>query len=160
MTRSEYVEKYKGIVHEVVKGTGLFASLMMAQALLESADKYGVPGNSILARLYNNHFGIKANKAWLGPKVNLKTREVIDGSDVMLKDFFRVYEDVNQSFRDRVTFLQRNKNYREAGVFTAKSPFEQAAALQNAGYATDREYAVKLTALIRKLNLEALDVTV
>lgn len=157
MTRSEYIEKFKNVVIEVVKGTGLFPSLMMAQAILESSDKHGVPGNSSLARLYNNHFGIKANKAWIGPKVNLKTREVIDGSDVVIGDYFRVYEDASQSFRDRVTFLQQNARYSKAGVFIAKTPGEQAEALQKAGYATDPNYAAILKRLIASLELEQLD---
>jgi flagellum-specific peptidoglycan hydrolase FlgJ len=160
MTRDEYVQKFKDVVLESVKGTGLFASLMMAQAILESADKNGIPGNSSLARIHNNHFGIKADKAWLGPKVNLKTREVFDGSEVMIGDFFRVYEDATQSFRDRVAFLKRNTRYTKAGVFSAKTPGEQAEALQKAGYATDPLYASILKKLITKLNLERLDQTV
>jgi flagellum-specific peptidoglycan hydrolase FlgJ len=157
MTRKEYIEKYRGMVLEAVKGTGLFPSLMMAQAILESSDRHGVPGNSSLARLHNNHFGIKANKAWLGPKVNLKTREVIDGSEVVIGDYFRVYEDAGQSFKDRVTFLQGNQRYTKHGVFTAKTPGEQAEALQRAGYATDPNYASILKNLISRLNLEELD---
>lgn len=157
MTRQEYIQKFRNVVMDAVKGTGLFPSVMMAQAILESSDKHGVPGNSTLARIHNNHFGIKADKAWLGPKVNLKTREVFDGKEVVIGDYFRVYEDVTQSFRDRVTFLQRNKRYEKAGVFSAKTPGEQAEALLRAGYATDPNYAIILKSLIRKLNLEELD---
>lgn len=157
MTRDEYVKKFENVVLEVVKGTGLFASLMMAQAILESSDAKGVPGNSTLARIHNNHFGIKADKAWIGPKVNLKTREVFDGKETVIGDFFRVYEDAAQSFKDRITFLQRNARYTKAGVFAAKTPGEQAEALQKAGYATDPLYASLLKKLIAKLNLERLD---
>lgn len=157
MTRKEYVQKFRNVVLEAVKGTGLFPSLTMAQAILESSDRSGVPGNSSLARIHNNHFGIKADKAWIGPKVNLKTREVIDGSEVVIGDYFRVYEDPTQSFRDRVAFLKRNQRYTKAGVFTAKTPGEQAEALQKAGYATDPNYASILKKLIGSLDLEELD---
>jgi flagellum-specific peptidoglycan hydrolase FlgJ len=157
MTRKEYIQKYRDVVLEAVKGTGLFPSLMMAQAILESSDKNGIPGNSSLARLYNNHFGIKADKSWLGPKVNLKTREVFDGQEVMIGDFFRVYEDATQSFRDRIAFLKRNARYTKAGVFSAKTPEEQAEALQAAGYATDPKYAAILQGLIKKESLYELD---
>jgi flagellum-specific peptidoglycan hydrolase FlgJ len=157
MTREEYIKKFGSVVLEAVKGTGLFPSLMMAQAILESSDKHGVPGNSTLARLHNNHFGIKADKSWLGPKVNLKTREVFDGSEVVIGDFFRVYEDATQSFRDRVAFLKKHTRYTKAGVFLAKTPEEQAEALKAAGYATDPNYATILNALIKKLNLYGLD---
>lgn len=157
MTRQEYIQKFRDVVNGAVKGTGLFPSVMMAQAILESSDKHGVPGNSSLARLYNNHFGIKADKTWTGKKVNLKTREVFDGKDVIIGDYFRVYEEPIQSFKDRVAFLQRFKRYEKAGVFAAKTPGEQAEALLRAGYATDPNYAIILKSLIRKLNLEELD---
>jgi flagellum-specific peptidoglycan hydrolase FlgJ len=157
MTRQEYIEQFKKVVKDAVKGTGLFPSLMMAQAILESSDKNGVPGNSSLARLYNNHFGIKADKSWTCKKVNLQTREVFDGKEVMIGDYFRVYDDAAQSFKDRIQFLKKNTRYAKAGVFTAKTPEEQAQALKAAGYATDPNYATVLSALINRLSLRELD---
>jgi flagellum-specific peptidoglycan hydrolase FlgJ len=157
MTRKEYIARYERVVKESVKGTGLFASLMMAQAILESSDRHGVPGNSTLAKLYNNHFGIKADKRWTGKKVNLKTREVFDDKEVMIGDYFRVYDDAEQSFKDRVQFLLTNKRYTKAGVFTAKTPGEQASALKAAGYATDPFYSKILQSLIITLGLMGLD---
>jgi flagellum-specific peptidoglycan hydrolase FlgJ len=157
MTRKEYIEEYRDVVLEAVKGTGLFPSLMMAQAILESSDKNGVPGNSTLARVYNNHFGIKAGKKWTGKKVNLKTREVFDGNDVMIGDYFRVYDHATNSFKDRIEFLRQNSRYAKAGVFLAKTPEDQAQALQDAGYATDPKYAFILSNLIKQLDLKELD---
>jgi flagellum-specific peptidoglycan hydrolase FlgJ len=157
MTRQEYIQKYRGVVIDAVKGTGLLPSVMMAQAILESSDKNGVPGNSSLAKLYNNHFGIKADKGWTGKKVNLKTREVFDGKEVIIGDYFRVYNDPKDSFKDRVAFLKKNTRYTKAGVFTAKTPGDQADALKLAGYATDPNYNTILKNLISKLNLEDLD---
>jgi flagellum-specific peptidoglycan hydrolase FlgJ len=157
MTRAEYIQKFEGVVIDATKGTGLFPSLMMAQAILESSDKLGVPGNSTLARVFNNHFGIKAEKGYKGKSVNLKTREVFDHNDTMIKDYFRVYDTPEQSFYDRVKFLQRNHNYKDAGVFTATAPELQAHALKEAGYATDPDYAVILAAMIKTLNLKRLD---
>jgi flagellum-specific peptidoglycan hydrolase FlgJ len=157
MTREEYIKKFTPAVINSVKGTGLFPSLMMAQAILESSDKNGIPGASTLARLYNNHFGIKADKSWKGKKVNLLTREVFSGEDAMIDDAFRVYDNPEHSFRDRNEFLLKNSNYRKAGVFTASTPEAQAEALQKARYATDPKYASILKALILKHNLKVLD---
>jgi flagellum-specific peptidoglycan hydrolase FlgJ len=157
MTRQEYIQKFRGVVINAVKGTGLFPSVMMAQAILESSDKNGVPGNSSLARVYNNHFGIKADKSWTGKKVNLKTREVFDGKEVIIGDYFRVYDDPIQSFKDRIEFLKKNQRYAKAGVFTAKNPEDQADALKLAKYATDPNYNTVLKNLISRLNLEDLD---
>jgi len=157
MKRQEYILKYKEIVLEAVKGTGLFPSVMMAQAILESSDRHGVPGKSLLATVFNNHFGIKADKDWRGKKVNLKTREVFDGKDMIIGDYFRVYDDPIQSFKDRIQFLLKNKRYAKAGVFLAPTPEQQADALQAAGYATDPDYAIIIKGLIRKCMLKDLD---
>ncbi len=157
MTRQEYILEYTPFVLYSTVGTGLFPSVMMAQAILESSDKNGVPGNSTLARIYNNHFGIKADKSWLGRKVNLKTREVLNGKTVVTGDYFRVYDHELQSFNDRVQFLLRNKRYASAGVFRAKTPDQQATCLQLAGYATDPEYAAKVISIVVKYGLEELD---
>lgn len=157
MTRAEYIAKYGKYAIESTKGKGLFPSVLMAQAILESSDANGVPGASTLAKQYNNHFGVKADKSWKGKSINLKTREVFDNKSVIIKDGFRVYENPLQSFIDRNEFLARNSRYKTAGVFVAKTPEEQAEALQRAGYATDPNYANTLKALIRTLKLKELD---
>ena len=157
MTRPEYIRKFTSTVLLVTSGTGLFPSVMMAQALLESSDSNGIPGNSVLARIYHNHFGIKANKSWKGKSIALKTREVIDGKTKTIKDSFRIYDEPLRSFADRVQFLKENKRYSNAGVFKAFTPAEQADALQAAGYATDPLYASLLKQLIDKHRLTDLD---
>ena len=157
MTRGEYIAKYTNAVLGSVKGTGLFPSVMMAQAILESSNQYGQPGENILAKNYNNHFGIKADSSWTGKKVNVKTGEVYQGNSVIIHDFFRVYDKPENSFLDRNKFLVQNHNYRNAGVFNAATPEQQAERLKAAGYATDPKYAAKIEALINMLGLKRLD---
>lgn len=150
--RLEYIKRFTNAVVNAAKGTGLFPSLFMAQAILESGN-----GTSSLASKYNNHFGIKASKDWKGKVIDMKTREVFDGKDVYIKDGFRWYDNPNDSFKDRADFLKKNPRYTKYGVFTAKTPEEQADALQRAGYATDPNYASTLKWIINKYNLKALD---
>lgn len=157
VTRSVFINHYKDAVKQVTRGTGLFPSLMMAQFIIESSDKQGNPGNSSLFREYNNGFGIKADKSWKGKKVNLQTREVFDGKDVTIGDNFRVYPTVLEGFKDRISFLQQNARYKNAGVFSAATPERQAQALKDAGYATDPNYANTLISIITKNNLKSLD---
>lgn len=157
MTRQEYIHHFTEVAQLAAKGTTLFPSLIMAQAILESADVKGVPGNSTLARVYNNHFGIKADKNWNGKKVNLITCEIFEGTSVILGDYFRVYEHVNESFTDHTTFLTCNDRYAKAGVFVAKTAQEQAEALQRAKYSTNANYATLLCNLMVRLNLFELD---
>lgn len=150
--RTDYIKKYSDAVIKASEGTGLFASLFMAQAVLESGN-----GTSSLASKYNNHFGIKADKGWKGKIINLKTREVFNGNDIYIKDGFRWYDGEFESFTDRVKFLQANKRYKLNGVFTAKTPEEQADALQKAGYATSLNYASTLKSIIKANNLKVMD---
>lgn len=157
MTRQEYIQKFKKAAIDSIKGTGLFPSVLMAQAILESSNAQGQPGLSLLSRKYNNHFGVKADKSWKGKKVNLQTGEVYNGVNVVVGDYFRVYDNPAQSFKDRNEFLVKNPRYTKAGVFKATTPERQADALQKAGYATDPQYAAKLKSLIRTLHLKTLD---
>ena len=143
MTRAQYIEKIKNAAIAACRGTGLFPSLMIAQAIVESGN-----GNSLLAAKYNNHFGIKASAAWRGKVVSMATREVYSGHSVMIKDGFRAYDSIEEGFEDRNRFLQQNPRYTTAGVFAARTPEEQAKAFQRAGYATDPKYASLLIAVI------------
>jgi flagellum-specific peptidoglycan hydrolase FlgJ len=155
LTRPEFINMFGGTAIVATKGTGLFPSVMMAQAILESSDKKGVPGNSTLAKKYNNFFGIKADSTWKGDKATMKTREVIDGKDVYINADFRAYKTPLDSFVDRVAFLKRFSRY--IPVFRASTPEQQATALHNAGYSTDPNYDKTLINLIMKNNLKQLD---
>lgn len=155
MTRQEYIKQFTPYVLAASEGSGLFPSLFMAQAILESSNSKGIPGASGLASKYNNHFGIKADKSWKGKVVDMQTREVVNGKDTVIKDGFRVYDSIQESFNDRVKFLKSNPRYK--AVFEAKTPFEQAIALKKAGYATDPNYASILQSIIKSNNLFELD---
>ena len=150
--RLDYIKKFSNAVINASIGTGLFPSLFMAQAILESGN-----GESTLAKKYNNHFGIKASRTWNGKVIDMKTREVYNGRDVYIKDGFRWYNKPEDSFKDRVKFLKNNPRYTKYGVFSAKTPEEQAEALQRAGYATSENYASTLKWIINKYNLKELD---
>lgn len=144
-TRSEFVDKYGSFIHKVVKGTGIFAGTLIAQAVLESSGKdlYGnwKVGGSKLSRESNNYFGIKSSKGWKGKTYNINTGEVLNGQNVTVNADFRAYNSVKDSIRDYVKFLKDNPRYENAGVFNAKDVKEQALRLKQAGYATATNYA-------------------
>jgi len=154
---NKYIEQYAQDVVDASYGTGLFPSVMMAQAILESNN-----GQSDLTVKYNNHFGIKClcNACpcfLLGQYVVMRTSEEVNGKQIYIKDKFRTYANSYDSFVDRIDFLKSNPRYTNAGVFDASTPQEQTKALQNAGYATSTTYASMLNKLISQYNLEALD---
>ena len=131
---------------------GLFPSVTYAQYVMEC----GWDG-STLSETYNNAFGIKADSSWTGKTVELPTQEYIDGQWVNTTATWRIYDDINQSVRDRTQFLLENPRYTQGGVFSASTYQEQCQALQNSGYATDPSYASLLISIIEDNNFAIYD---
>lgn len=151
-TTQYYIDRFTNAVIQATYKTGILPSIQMAQAILESGN-----GNSLLAKTYNNHFGIKADRSWRGLKINLPTKEVVNGQTITINQYFRWYNDPKESFKDHIQFLKENPRYTKAGVFRAKKPETQAQKLKDAGYATDPNYAAKLVSLIDQYDLRKLD---
>ena len=131
---------------------GLFPSVTYAQYVMEC----GWDG-STLSETYNNAFGIKAGGGWTGATVDLPTQEYINGQWITTTATWRVYDDINQSVRDRTQFLLENPRYTQGGVFSASTYQEQCRALQNSGYATDPSYADLLISIIEDSNFTIYD---
>lgn len=114
------------------------AAVSIAQAALETGWGRSVKGH--------NYFGIK------GAGQTFTTHEVIDGKRVQLKDNFRAYASLEESFRDYGVFLTTNPRYKKCFNYS-NDPKRFAAELQAAGYATDPEYASKLCQIMDKWGL-------
>lgn len=152
---TKFIEEIKDEAIKNYKEYKILPSIKIAQAILESSW-----GESDLAQIYNNLFGIKADSSWKGEYVTLETFEFYD---TKIEDKFRVYSNKNQSIKDHAKFLVDNQRYKKYGVFEAKTYIEQAYALQNAGYSTaednsgQKRYAKDLIELIRQYNLQLID---
>jgi flagellum-specific peptidoglycan hydrolase FlgJ len=146
-TRDSFTEKFSPFINGVTRGTGILPGTVISQGIIESSGKdpsgnWSV-GGSKLAREANNYFGIKCHAGWTGKTYNISTGEVSPSGQKYtdVNACFRKYDSVEDSIRDYVKFLKGNARYAQAGVFTAKTVEEQAAALKKAGYATDPAYA-------------------
>ena len=137
ITPEEYIQTYKDIAIEEMKTHKIPASITLAQGLLESG-----AGNSTLARVAKNHFGIKCHKGWEGDTYYMDDDEK--------NECFRKYDDVEQSFRDHSEFLCGRSRY--AALFELEiTDYEGwAKGLKAAGYATNPKYA---QLLIDRINL-------
>lgn len=154
MTQQEqFINRISKPCQQACAGTGLFPSVMIAQACLESGY-----GKSLLSSKYNNLFGIKSSPDWKGKTVVMNTREFLNNVYVYLKGTFRVYASPLQSIKDRVAFIKQNPRYTKFGVFSAKTPQQQTQALEDAGYATSKKYNETLDAIIAKYSLQRFDV--
>lgn len=139
--------------------TGVPASITVAQAILESGWGAHHMGNA------NNYFGIKAQVGEEGKidfgkiatgYVDQLTKEYDkNGNAYTITAHFRAYANMNDSFVDHGIFLTGNARYRTALDAYAKSrdANQFAHGLQNAGYATDPNYANTLISLMKKYDL-------
>lgn len=142
---------------KLAKANDLFPSIMMSQAIAESAW-----GQSELALKANNLFGIKADTTWTGATYTKVTNEVVNGQTVQVTAKFRKYASQADSLKDYVSKLKTTMNgsaYRYQGAWrsNAKNYVNAAKALQAGGYATDPNYATNLINRIRTYQLDALD---
>ena len=137
-----YIEQWKSTAVENQKDYGIPASIIMAQALLESA-----AGQSELAEHANNHFGIKCTSEWYGG--------VYYYDDDSKGECFRQYGDAAQSFKDHALFLQRPR-YATCFEIAVEDYEGWAHRLKACGYATDPGYAPKLIKIIEEYRLDTL----
>ncbi|MTD41528.1 histidine kinase [Erwinia sp. CPCC 100877] len=145
--QQEFIEEIADEAKQLYKKTHLFASITIAQAILESDW-----GRSALATEANNLFGIKGE--YNEQTSIMPTDEYVDGQLITVDDSLKKYETIQQSMADHMDFL-KGSSYN--AVKTSKNYKEAALALQNGGYATDPDYAEKLIQLIEEFKLYRYD---
>ncbi|NLU14814.1 MAG: flagellar assembly peptidoglycan hydrolase FlgJ [Serratia liquefaciens] len=128
--------------------SGIPHQLIVAQAALESGWGQREIPTADGSPSYNL-FGIKAGGSWAGPVTEITTTEFEQGAAKKIKAKFRVYGSYVEAMADYVKLLTNNPRY--AGVANARSPEQAAQALQQAGYATDPQYASKLVSVIQQM---------
>nr|WP_243349294.1 glucosaminidase domain-containing protein [Parabacteroides sp. FAFU027] len=139
-----YIDQYKLVAMDHQKRFQIPSSITLAQGLLESG-----AGNSQLTKESNNHFGIKCNNNWVGPKVF--------HDDDIKNDCFRSYNKADESYEDHSIFLSRNPRYAFLFTLNIRDYRGWAEGLQRAGYATDKSYANKLIKVIEDFQLYEFD---
>jgi len=135
---------------EASRTTGIPAQFLVAHAALETGWGRSEPRYSD-GRPSHNLFGIKAGKSWSGQSINSQTTEYVDGVPQRQVERFRAYESYADAFRDYGNLLASNPRYAKVVGSTNGSVF--ARGLQQAGYATDPQYANKLERIIGSLGL-------
>ena len=143
-TQKDYIEKYSGDAVKEMQRSGVPASITLAQGILESES-----GNSDLARIANNHFGIKCHAEWTG--------ESFHKDDDSKNECFRKYNSVLESYDDHSKFLRTRSRYAFLFDLEITDYKGWAKGLKKAGYATNPEYASKLIKLIEDYNLHYFD---
>jgi flagellar protein FlgJ len=138
----EFVDKLLPLATKVSEELGVDPRVLLAQAALETGwGKYMV--RSADGANSNNLFNIKADTRWQGDSAQVSTLEYKNGVAQQEKAFFRSYNNYEDSFRDYADFLKSSPRYRLA-LDSAADPYDYVRQLQEAGYATDPEYAEKI----------------
>lgn len=149
------------LAQENSRKTGIKASVILAQAILESAW-----GKSELAVNANNLFGMKkslsgntwSGSVWDGKSVYTKRTAEYDSNNkpYYITAQFRKYKSIEDSIEDHSAYLLGAKNgssLRYKGLASAPTYREQLEIIQRGGYATSKEYASMLCDLISSKRL-------
>jgi flagellar protein FlgJ len=143
-----FVRQHSDVASKVEKASGIPASFMLGQAGHETGWgqhqiklKGGAPSFNL--------FGIKAGAGWKGKVAEVTTTEFVGGTAQKRVARFRAYDSYEDSFKDYSKMISESPRYEKVRQQTG-SAHAFASGLQKAGYATDPEYAAKLS---RALNM-------
>ncbi|EPI5732918.1 autolysin [Enterococcus faecalis] len=153
---SEFIAELARCAQPIAQANDLYASVMMAQAIVESGW-----GASTLSKAPNyNLFGIKGS--YNGQSVYMDTWEYLNGKWLVKKEPFRKYPSYMESFQDNAHVLKTTSFqagvYYYAGAWKSNtSSYRDATAWLTGRYATDPSYNAKLNNVITAYNLTQYD---
>jgi len=150
---SDFVQRVLPSIRQAAAAIGVNPAGLLAQAALETGWGQRVPrtadGNSSL-----NLFGVKAGSGWSGARAVADTVEISGGVAKQTRTAFRAYGSIEESVGDFARLLTSSPRYREA-VAAGGSAQAYVQSIAQAGYATDPEYANKLSEVLNSGTLQA-----
>jgi flagellar protein FlgJ len=149
VSQQAFLSQIEPYAREAGARLGVAPELISAHAALESGwgkrPLTGADGGNS-----HNLFGIKAGAGWQGEVVAALTTEHEAGTDVKRTERFRAYPDWRGAFSDYTELLAGNPRFRGVlGAGADAAAFAQG--LVRAGYATDPDYAGKLTRVVASI---------
>ncbi|RYF04098.1 MAG: flagellar assembly peptidoglycan hydrolase FlgJ [Oxalobacteraceae bacterium] len=142
-----FQDKMADAAEEAEAATGVPAKFMMGQAALETGWGRRVIRNQD-GSSSNNLFGIKAGPGWKGKVASAVTTEYVNGKPHQRVEKFRAYDSHADAFKDYANMISNNPRY-EKVLNHGGDATTFAHGLQRAGYATDPQYAAKLSRIIK-----------
>lgn len=150
---TSFIQSLLPYAKKAAKVLGISPEVMIAQSALETGW-----GKKILQKANQessfNLFNIKSHKSWQGESVNKSSLEVEEGISVFRNSNFRVYQNLEESFEDYTRFILNNKRYDNA-LQQGEDAGRYIEELQEAGYATDPQYAEKIKTIMNSKNFQA-----
>jgi flagellar protein FlgJ len=150
-TQQNFIQGLWPQAQQAAQQLGVAPGNLLAQAALETNWGRSLPHDSS-GHSSNNLFGVKATGSWDGASVQAATGEAAaDGTSTSVVAPFRSYADATQSFQDYVSILRNNPRY-AAALNTGADAHAFATGLQRGGYATDPDYARKVSAVANNIS--------
>jgi peptidoglycan hydrolase FlgJ len=150
----DFVKKLWSAAKSAAKVIGASPEFLLAQAALETNWGKNIISHDKESSSYNL-FNIKAGNNWEHKTVAADTLEQKNGVLVKERASFRSYNSFGESFQDYVSMLTRNDRYSDT-LKKVTDPAQFASALQNAGYATDQNYADKVMKIFSSRNFQGI----
>ena len=144
--QAHFIQRHGEAAARIEKSSGIPASFMIGQAGHESGWGQREIKMSDGSPSFNL-FGIKATPGWTGQVAQVTTTEYVNGEAQKTVAKFRAYGSYEDSFRDFSKLISQSPRYAQTRQQTG-SVQAYANSLQNAGYATDPDYAAKLSRAI------------
>jgi peptidoglycan hydrolase FlgJ len=144
--QQQFVQSHQQAAAAVERSSGIPAQFMLGQAAHETG--WGRRQINLADGSPSfNLFGIKAGPGWTGKVAQVTTTEYQDGQPRKVTAQFRAYDSYQASFEDYARLINQSPRYAQARQQTGSAE-AFAAGLQKAGYATDPQYAAKLSRAI------------
>lgn len=154
-SNSEFVNYIAGVASRLSKANGIYASVMAAQASLETSY-----GKSALSRLGNNLFGVKSFNS-NEPQIIINTTEYINNKPQTVKASFKFYPSYSESIMDNINKLKNgvswDSNFYKGALVENTDWYKDSTLFLTQRYATDTKYYKKLNNLINVYNLTKYD---
>lgn len=153
MTHQEFIQNIAFYVQKYAPQYGIKVhSPIIAQAILESGW-----GQSKLASVYHNYFGLTCGTGWTGKSVNMKTcEEYTPGQKTNITQNFRVYDSMDAGVRGYFEFIQYPRYKNLKGVTDPKKYLEM---IKDDGYATASDYVSAVYNIVTGYHLTEYDKT-
>ncbi|MFK5950156.1 MAG: flagellar assembly peptidoglycan hydrolase FlgJ [Methylococcales bacterium] len=147
-----FISQLRPYAEQAAKKLGVDANILLSQAALETGW-----GKSVIkakdGSSSHNLFNIKADKSWHGARTSAKTLEYKQGIAKSEIAGFRSYGSYQESFNDYADFIKTNPRYNSAIKMAGKAE-RYMHELQQAGYATDPNYADKVLKIFNSKDVQ------
>jgi flagellar protein FlgJ len=144
--QANFVKQHSEVASAIEKKTGIPAGFMLGQAGHETGwgkHEIKLKGGEPSCNL----FGIKAGTSWAGKVAEVTTTEYVNGTAQKCVQKFRAYDSYADAFKDYARMISESPRYAKVKD-QSNSAQAFASGLQKAGYATDPDYAAKLSRAI------------